>query len=257
MKSPFTSSRLTVAIPLVFLVLASPAVAAGRKSKAKAAGAETVEAPRAREARERGIVALNLGRYEEAAKELENAYELSRDPNILFSLVTAYRLAGKPELALRLCASFLRSTEALTARNRPQIERTVAELEIIVEQMRLHPSESGTGSKGTAAVLPAEAIEPPAAGKTEPTAAVKAQSESKEHFLAATVAVAQPASDSNANLLTGKVPPPPARNRPFYRSPWVWTAVGVVVAGGVSFLIYESTRSPGPPATSLGAQRMF
>lgn len=244
-----------MAIPLVFLVLASPAVAAGRKSKAKAAEAETVEAPRAREARERGIVALNLGRYDEAAKELENAYELSRDPNILFSLVTAYRLAGKPELALRLCASFLRSTEALTARNRPQIERTVAELEIIVEQMRLHPSESPTGSKASAVVLPAEAVEPPAAGKTEST--VKTRSESKEHFVAATVAVQQPASDSNANLLTGKVPPPPAKNRPFYRSPWVWTAVGVVVAGGVGFLIYESTRSPGPPATSLGAQRMF
>lgn len=246
-----------MAIPLVFLVLASPAVAAGRKSKAKAAEAETVEAPRAREARERGIVALNLGRYEEAAKELENAYELSRDPNILFSLVTAYRLAGKPELALRLCASFLRSTEALTARNRPQIERTVAELEIIVEQMRLRPSESPTGRTGSAAVPPGETVEPPAAGKTEPTAVVKAQRESKERSVATAVAVPQPPFDSSANLLSSRVPPLAAKNRPFYRSPWVWTAVGVVVAGGISFLIYESTRSPGPPATSLGAQRMF
>ena len=257
MNSPFTTSRLTVAIPLLLLVQALPAFAAGRKSKAKPAVVEVVEAPQAREARERGIVALNLGRYDEAAKELEQAYELSRDPNILFSLVTAYRLAGKPERALLLCASFLRSTEALTASNCPRVERTVAELEIIVEQMRLRPSESPTGSKGSAVVLPAGTVQPPAAGETQPAAAVKAQSENKEHFLAAAVAVAQSPSDGNANLLTGKVPPPPARNRPFYRSPWVWTAVGVVVAGGVGFLIYESTRSPGPPATSLGAQRMF
>jgi len=262
MKSPFSISRLTVAIALIFSLLAPPASAAGGKGKGKAA----VENAEAREARERGIVALNLGRYDEAAKDLEKAYEMSRDPNILFSLVTAYRLAGKPDQALALCASFLRSTESLNARNRQQIERTVAELGIIVEQMRLRPAESPAAPKATVPVAPAQAVDPPPAAvepsaiaEKEPAAAIEPeqQSESKEPLVAAVPAVAAPVADNNANLLRDQVPPPPAKHRPFYRSPWVWTAVGVVVAAGASFLIYEAIRSPGPPATSLGAQRMF
>jgi hypothetical protein len=236
-------------------MLAPPALAAKGKAKAAAAApvvaVETPEAHQAREAREHGIVALNLGRYEEAARELEKAYEMSRDPNILFSLVTAFRLAGKPERALALCASFLRSTDALNASNRPQIERTVAELEIIVEQMRMRPGEPA----GARRAAPVEAVEPPPLAED-----LVVKTPSKPPLLAAAVPVPRPSSDSdgNSNLIHSKAPPPVAeRRRPFYRTVWFWTAVGVVAASTAGFLIYESTRSPGPPATTLGAQRMF
>lgn len=254
MKSPLKRTTLSVTIIVVLIALASsPSLAEGKKGNAKAA----VESSDAKEARERGIVALNLGRYEEAARSLEKAYELSRNPEILFSLVTAYRLAGKPEQALALCASFLRSTDSLASNGRALIERTVAELSIIVEQMHLHPTESAPVSRPAVPVAQVAPIEPTAPTVVPPPIpAVEPQIEKKEAAPAPVVKVVPQASE-RTDLLASKLLPPPEKHRPFYRSVWFWTAVGVAVAAGTSLLIYEATRNPGPPSTTLGAQRMF
>jgi len=254
-----TNGLLSIAIALLLILAPSVSRAAG-KGKAKPAAVET---PEARESRERGIVALNLGRYEEAARDLEKAYELSRDPDILFSLVTAYRLAGKPEQALTLCASFLRSTESVTIHDRQKIERTVAELQIIVEQMHLRPAESAPVRSPSLAVAPPAAtaspatIEPPAGASTEPAPVTEPPRQDKKAPGIPTAPPVAGPSTASTNLVVSNVPAAPQRHRPFYRSPWVWTAVGVLVAGTAALLIYEGTRSPGPPSTTLGSQRMF
>jgi tetratricopeptide (TPR) repeat protein len=263
-----TRARLSI-VALVIAVTALPVQAAPRKGKPAEASGISGEA---RELRDKGIVELNLSRYDEAVKLLEQAYELSRDPAILFDLVQAHRLNGNPDRALVLCASFLRTAPALTPRNREQIERTVSELNIIVEQIHLQ------GNKGArAAVAPspkvavrekAAAVEPPPAAEIEPdaVATVEPPPEKESERKAAAVGPLPSsaakeggaAGDRSAELLKADSTMVEAQpRRPFYRSPWVWTAVGLVVSGVAALVVYESTKDPGPPRTSWGAQRVF
>jgi tetratricopeptide (TPR) repeat protein len=258
-------------VAVAIAVAASPAIAAP-------AARETSDAPgaagKARELRDKGIVKLNLSHYEDAVKLLEEAYELSRDPAILFDLVQAYRLSGNPERALTLCASFLRTAPSLSQRNREQIERTVAELGIIVEQIRLQ----GTGTSPAAVAraraaakektpvgesLAASALEPPAATPDEP----EKQKETEGEALALASLAAGAAKEAEAarsaellrsdSVVTETAPSGRTNWKTLYRSPWVWTAVGLVACGVAALVVYESTKDPGPPRTSWGAQGMF
>jgi hypothetical protein len=66
------------------------------------------------------------------------------------------------------------------------------------------------------------------------------------------------AIERSAELVKSEsVPTPTGPRKPFYRSPWVWTAVGLVVSGVAALVVYESTKDPGPPRTSWGAVRAF
>jgi len=270
---PMNSLKNCVSISIAVMaivVTALPAGAAPQPRKAKTTEKTTEGAGitgEARELRDKGIVELNLGRYEDAVKLLEQAYELSRDPAILFDLVQAHRLNGNPERALILCASFLRTAPALTPRNREQIERTVSELNIIVEQISLQ----GKGGKSVPAPRAvakekAPAVEPAAASATEPPAATAVEpapdKESESKVAAVGPLPSSAAKDTgierSAELVkSDPVPVESGPRKPFYRSPWVWTAVGVVVSGVVALVVYESTKDPGPPRTSWGAVRAF
>ena len=265
MNSLKNCASISIAV-MAIVVTALPARAAPQPRVAKTAEATGISGE-ARELRDKGIVELNLGRYDEAVKLLEQAYELSRDPSILFDLVQAHRLGGNPERALILCASFLRTAPALTPRNREQIERTVAELNIIVEQISLQ----GKGSKAVPAPKAvangkAPAVEPAAVSATEPpTAAAVEPAPEKEPEPKVAAAGPLPSSaakdtgfERSAELVKSEpVPVEAGPRKPFYRSPWVWTAVGVVVSGVVALVVYESTKDPGPPRTSWGAVRAF
>jgi tetratricopeptide (TPR) repeat protein len=263
-------SIVVMAIAATALQVAGPPVqAAPRKGKPSETSGISGEA---RELRDKGIVELNLGRYDEAVKLLEQAYELSRDPAILFDLVQAHRLNGNPDRALVLCASFLRTAPALTPRNREQIERTVSELNIIVEQIHMQ------GKDGRRAVAPSpkvavkektSAVEPPPAAEIEPpaVAAVEPPPEKEKEGKTVTAgplpaSVAKEAgsagTDRSAELLKAESTPVEAQpRRPFYRSPWLWTAVGLVVSGVAAWVVYDSTKDPGPPRTSWGAVSVF
>jgi tetratricopeptide (TPR) repeat protein len=263
--------RFSIAV-IAIAISAPPAEAAPRKGKSAEVAAISGQA---RELRDKGIVELNLSRYDEAVKLLEQAYELSRDPSILFDLVQAHRLNGNPERALVLCASFLRTAPALTPRNREQIERTVSELNIIVEQIHMQGRDGrrAVGPSPKAAVKEkSSALEPPAAAETEPPAVAatepppEKESESKGAVVGplpssaakegGTAGTAN--TDRSAELLkTDSITAQAQPRRPFYRSPWVWTAAGLVAAGIVAVVVYESTKDPGPPRTSWGAVRVF
>jgi tetratricopeptide (TPR) repeat protein len=258
---------VSIAIAAMAIELtALPAGAAPQSHKAKATEVAGVSGE-ARELRDKGIVALNLGRYDDAVKLLEQAYELSRDPAILFDLVQAHRLNGNPERALILCASFLRTAPALTPRNREQVERTVSELNIIVEQISLQ----GKGGKIVSAPKSgarekAPAVEPAVESAAEPPAATAIEPASEKE-LESKVAVVGPLPSSAAKdtgiersaelLKSDSVAVEAGPRTPFYRSPWVWTAVGLVVSGVAALVVYESAKDPGPPRTSWGAVRAF
>jgi tetratricopeptide (TPR) repeat protein len=254
---------------MAIAITVMPAQAAPRKGKSAEVAAISGQA---RELRDKGIVELNLSRYDEAVRLFEQAYELSRDPSILFDLVQAHRLNGNPERALILCASFLRTAPALTPRNREQIERTVSELNIIVEQIHMQ-GKDGRRAVAASPKLPVKekssAVEPPAAteGETPAIAEVEPPPEKASEGKGAATGplpssaakeVETAGTDRSAELLkTESISAQAQPRKPFYRSPWVWTAVGLVVSGIVAVVVYESTKDPGPPRTSWGAVRVF
>jgi hypothetical protein len=271
-------------------MISSPTWAAAPTAKKEAAKKETAARVRssssaavkgqARELRDKGIVAVNLGRYEDAVNLLEQAYELSREPTILFDLVQAHRLNGNPERALVLCASFLRTAPAISPRNREQVERTVAELGIIVEEIQLQgkrgsrplaPSPSKVAGKDKVAAAavatetePARADDSPPAEQEEKKAEAKPDDKSGDKpVLAASaplpVAGSAMVPDRSAELLRADVQARAidSNPRPFYRRPWVWAAAGVVVAGAVTAIVYQAGRDPGPPRTTWGSAKVF
>jgi hypothetical protein len=251
---------------LAIVATTLPAWAAPQPRKAKTADGASISGE-ARELRDKGIVELNLSRYDDAVKLLEQAYELSRDPAILFDLVQAHRLNGNPEHALVLCASFLRTAPVLTPRNREQIERTVSELNIIVEQISLQGKGGKTATapksvarEKAAAVEPAaaSAIEPPAATAVEPAPEKEPESKVTTAGPLPSSAAKDSGIERSAELVkSDSVTVETVPRKPFYRLPWVWTAVGVVVSGIAALVVYESAKDPGPPRTSWGAVRAF
>lgn len=283
MLSIMTANRpLCLPITLIAIgLVAFPAQAAPRKANAET---ESSRPAPARELREKGIVAMNLGRYDDAVALLEEAYEHSREPSVLLDLVQAHRLNGNPERALLLCASFLRSRPNLTPANRAEVEKTVAELGIIVEQIRLDgklgkPIKAAPAKPVARVSQPVEktaAVEPPKVTKVEPVAREESETaeageeeapeEQEEAKPPLPPSAAKPSEivkvddSARAGQLT-KSELPAAEEKPrssWLRSPWLWTAAGVVVAGIVgSVVVYESTKDPGAPRTSWGSQKVF
>jgi hypothetical protein len=277
------TSKKRIGLPVAVIALglvAFPVQAAPRRANG---ATEPSTSAKGRELRDKGIVAMNLGRYDDAVALLEEAYEQSREPSVLLDLVQAHRLNGNPERALVLCASFLRSSPNLTAKNRAEVEKTVAELGIIVEQIRLDgrvakPTKTGPG-KSVAKVSPpiekAPVVEPPKLAKAEPVAVEESEAaevpqvempkDEEEAKPVLPPSAARPMeivkvneSARAAELTKSEALPEEKPRSSWLRSPWLWTAAGVVVAGIVtSVVVYESTKDPGAPRTSWGSQKVF
>jgi iron complex outermembrane receptor protein len=181
---------------VLLAVVAVPAGAAPATARAQAAPSPATKG--ARQHFERGTALYDLRRYHEAAAEYEAAFELKSEPSLLYNIGQAYRLAGELEPALSSYRAYLR--RLANAPNRAEAERHILALQRELEQRK-------------AAAEPA-AGEPPARSR-------------------AAAAVAQPQP-----LLTPSVAPSStsaststARSTPVYKKWWLWTAVGVVVAG--------------------------
>jgi tetratricopeptide (TPR) repeat protein len=195
------------------------------------APAVPAESPDAYYARKRGVIALNTGHYAEAVKAFEEAYALNQDPSLLFNLAQAYRLAGQPAKALEACSSFLRSASATNA-DRAQVERFMAELEMITYQIRMQR----------------DLRQPPAPGPIEPPALAEAPKPALD-------LTPRPPPTTSASLTVSEETTPP---KPFYLRPVYWAAAaGVVAAGAV--MIWYFTRPSGlrAPNTGLGYQQAF
>ena len=196
------------------------------------APAVPAETPDAYYAHKRGVIALNTGHYAEAVKAFEEAYALNQDPSTLFSLAQAYRLAGQPSKALDACSSFLRSASATNA-DRAQVERFMAELEMITYQIRMQRDVHQPPAPASAPIEP-----PPVAAATP-----------------ALDLTPRPPPPTSASLTVSEETTPP---KPFYLRPVYWAAAaGVVAAGAV--MIWYFTRPSGlrAPNTGLGYQQAF
>lgn len=159
---------------------------------ATAASADPVAS--ARQHFQKGTTLYELSKFHEAAAEYEEAYQAKPDPALLFNIGQAYRLAGESEAALRSYRSYLHKVP--DAANRAEVEGYIERLQKAIDEHKATPP---------AATTPAPAPTPP-----PPTTAT--------------------APPSNQALVAS--PAPPAERKPLYKQWWLWTAVGVVVAGG-------------------------
>jgi tetratricopeptide (TPR) repeat protein len=169
----------------------------------------------AKEHYRRGTQLYDLGRYLEAADEYKEAFTLSDRPAFLFNIGQAYRLAGKAKDALGAYQGFLRRDPNSPQRN--EVEQHIEELKQQIEEEAKIAAEKAAAEKAAA----------------DKAAAEKAAAEK--------AAAEKPAA---AKLVV--VPPP--RPTPVYKKWWLWTIVGVVVAGaatGIAVGVIESNQTSG------------
>jgi tetratricopeptide (TPR) repeat protein len=262
-----------VALLLIGAGWAGDALAAGAKSSAKSkAAAESPATPpkadlvAAKQAYEEALRAFNLGQWDEAIAGFQKSYKLSGDATLLFNVAQAHRQAGHVKEAIIAYKAFLR--EKPDTPHREMIEAKLKELESATESKTA--AEKPTSSPAQPDRLtgiwedpfaerpgaqPGSAIAPPAPAALSPPAPRVAP-------------VAPVAGPSVAEPVLSSPPPPVVKQEPavqpealdLHQKPasqestaapasssnwWLWTGIGVVVAGGVVTAILLSTRSPG------------
>jgi tetratricopeptide (TPR) repeat protein len=188
--------------------------------------------PRTESAREhsaQGDAYYKLEKYNNAIGEYEQAYLAKADPSFLYNIAQCHRLMGQNAEAIKFYRRFL--NDAPNAPNRSVAEKHIKDLEE-ASPVELPP---------VAAPLPAPT---PAAPPTTPTAPPPASSLPAAATPALALTAPQPTSlppSSGSSSGSSDMPPigensgapSPADAHPIYTRWWFWTAVGVVVLGGI------------------------
>jgi tetratricopeptide (TPR) repeat protein len=131
--------------------------------------------------------------FEHALAKFKSAYLLHDDPALLFNIAQSYRQLGNKPEAIRFYKTYLHKVPA--AANADEVRRLLATLE----------------------------APPPVPPAPEPVKRVETPPP-----LITTPPVVAPAANDSATTLARPAPP---RRQPLYKKWWLWTAVGVVVAG--------------------------
>ncbi|MCU1282896.1 MAG: hypothetical protein JWM53_6442 [bacterium] len=191
---------------------------------AAATAAHADDRDKARNAFRLGSQHYALGEYKEALTAFKEAYRSYEDPSFLFNIAQCERQLDHRTDAIRAYRMYL--VNAPDANNREEVRQLIARLE-----------RELTEERATKAAPP-PGVQPP---KSEPAPAV--------------------AATTPAPSLTLTAAAPPPRATPTYKKWWVWTLVGVAVAGGAAAgLAVGLSRSGGstPTApTSFGTASPF
>lgn len=193
-----------------------------------ATSAHADDRAKARAAFRLGSQHYSLGEYKDALAAFKEAYRNYEDPSFLFNIAQCHRQLDERAEAIREYRMYL--VQAPDAVNRDEVRQLIARLE--------HELSEERASKAA----PPPGVQPPS------IASVKNE----------TPPAATP-SPSPALTLTAAAAPPP--ETPTYKKWWVWTLVGVAVAGGAAAgLAVGLTRGGGstPTATtSFGTANPF
>ena len=184
---------------------------------------------KARAAFRLGSQHYSLGEYKEALTSFKEAYRNYEDPSFLFNIAQCHRQLDQRADAIREYRMYL--VNAPDAANRDEVRQLIARLERELAEERATKA------------APPPGVQPPTA---TPAASEPAH-------------VAAPPATTPALTLTATAPH--ERETPTYKKWWVWTIVGVGVAGGVAAgLAVGLTRGGGaaPTApTSFGTASPF
>jgi tetratricopeptide (TPR) repeat protein len=167
----------------------------------------------AKRAFEEGSVAFDVGHYADAARHYEEAYQLKPDPIILYNIGQAYRLAGAKRDALRAYRAYLRRIP--TAKNADEVQTRIGELQRLVD------ADDAMTTRPPLGTLPATGTTPP----TTPAPSVTPP--------APAAAATTPATSAPVDLTPAVAVHADHASKPVYKKWWLWTTVGIVVAGAV------------------------
>lgn len=176
----------------------------------------------AREHYDKATAHFAVGEFAEAAAEYQAAFMAKPDPALLYDAAQAYRLANNPEKALILYRNYLQlyPNEANVGEVRAQIEK-------------LKDAVAAAEKAKTA----------PPTGTNEPT---HKKSESATPEVTEQQTRASTTSTPSPSTGPANVEPDRAqRPTPIYKKWWLWTAVGVVVAGSVAVAVVLATQPSG------------
>jgi hypothetical protein len=221
------------------VVLLAAWLSAGRPARAADPRTES-----ARQHSAQGDAYYKLEKYGNAIGEYEQAYLAKPDPSFLYNIAQCHRLMGQSAEALNFYRRFLR--DAPDAPNRPVAEKHIKDLED-ASHATLEPppvAAAPPAIASPAAPLPAPA---PAASAAPPPPASPSQAANP-----GTNPAANPGTTTGGSTLALTAPPPtsaptgempplgdagavssPSESHPIYTRWWFWTAIGVVVAGGL------------------------
>ncbi|MDB4971000.1 MAG: TonB-dependent receptor [Myxococcales bacterium] len=157
-----------------------------------------------------------VGEFAEAAVEYQAAFKLKADPALLYNAAQSYRLANNPERALILYRNYLQLYP--TEGNAEDVRRQISKLK-----------EAIAASEKAKSSPPTDATEP----KQLPLVAPP--------VLAATpISAAQGGTSRVGSTAVAEKKKPDV---PVYKKWWLWTIVGIAVAGGAATAAVLSTRA--------------
>jgi hypothetical protein len=237
----------------------------------------------AKQAYEEALRAFNLGQWDEAIAGFQKSYKLSGDATLLFNVAQAHRQAGHVKEAIIAYKAFLR--EKPETPHREMIEAKLKELESAAESKTAAEKPTNAPAQtdrltgiwedpfgerpGTLPAQPGSAIAPPApASLSQPAPSAPSASASLNPPAPSAPPVAPAAGHPVAEPALSSPPPPVVKQEPAVQPEaldlrqrpasqestaapasssnwWLWTGIGVVVAGGVVTAILLATRSPG------------
>jgi tetratricopeptide (TPR) repeat protein len=213
------------------VVLLAAWLSAGRPARAADPRTES-----ARQHSAQGDAYYKLEKYSNAIGEYEQAYLAKPDPSFLYNIAQCHRLMGQNAEALNFYRRFLR--DAPNAPNREVAEKHIKDLED-ASHASLEPPPVAAAPPAVASP-PAPAPPPapePAASVPSPPSPVPATNPGTTPGGSTLALTAPPPATAPA----GEMPPlgdagavsSPSESHPIYTRWWFWTAIGVVVAGGV------------------------
>jgi tetratricopeptide (TPR) repeat protein len=224
---------------------------------ALASVAATARAESAKEAYNRGLSLYAAGSYKEAADAFLAAYKLKPKALILFNVGQAYRKRGDLAQARLYYHRFL--DEAPPAERAPMQDETNKYLaELDAEEARRHKAAEEAdrqeaeklrfANRNPPAPTPTPPVEPPPRAPSPPVVTPPPPA------MTPAPATTTPAPATTAPTVVATAAPAPERKRSVAKSWWLWTVVGVVVAGaavglGVGLGVHSD------PSTALGTRQ--
>lgn len=226
-------------------MLLAALLSAGRPARAADARTET-----AREHSGQGDAYYKLEKYGNAIGEYEQAYLAKADPSFLYNIAQCHRLMGHSAEAIKFYRRFLK--DAPNAPNRVVAEKHIKDLE---ETSAQPVPAAETPSAPRPQTLPPPLAAPPAVTPTAPppaSSSLPTSSGLEPAAAAPALALNAPPPTSSpsteiAPIAENGAAPSQMEARPFYNRWWFWTAVGVVVLGGIVVAVVAAKHDPACP----------
>ncbi|HEY2744864.1 MAG TPA: tetratricopeptide repeat protein [Polyangia bacterium] len=193
---------------------------------------------RAREEFRIGLQHYNLGEFKEALETFKSAYRDYDDPSFLFNIAQCERMLGEKGEAIRSYRAYLR--ESGDSSKRAEVLKLVSSLEAA---LREEGSAKAQPPSGVLQPHETDAAPPPASpsGKSAPASPPPSLA-----LPASPAAHDEPpaAASSSGAASEGLVVTAAPKRRPAYKKWWVWTLVGIGVAGAAVGVALAVTLHP-------------